>query len=41
MDRIPGLIVKGCVAAVFSFALLLALFRKDVLVIVKQVFNRG
>lgn len=41
MDRIPGLLVKGCVATVFSFGLILVLFRKDVPLIMKKVFYRG
>ena len=41
MNRIPGLIVKGCIAALFSFGLLLVLFRKDVLTIMQKVFRRG
>ena len=41
LARIPGLLVKGCVAAVFSFGLLLVLFRRDMAAIMKKVLNRG
>jgi O-antigen/teichoic acid export membrane protein len=41
MNSIPGLIVKGCVATVFSSGLLLVLFRKDVPMLMDKVFNRG
>lgn len=41
LNRVPGLLVKGCVAAVFSFGMLFALFRKDVLAIIKKILRRG
>jgi len=41
-DRIPGLIVKGAVAAAVSGGFMIAAFRKDLLALVKRLkFREG
>ena len=39
MEGIPGLLVKGIAASLFSGTLLIVLFRKELSVILKKVMN--